>query len=348
MSSTNTKRIQELDALRGLAAVAVVAYHYSHAYQSFFGFTQPQPFDFRLGYLGVQLFFIVSGFVIFMTIERTVKPLDFVYFRFSRLYPTFWMGVLVTSIGVMFTDLPAEYRRTPTEILVNLTMLQEFFNIPAVDGVYWTLTRELIFYAIILAIFACGLIRHTIPLAYGWLLLQLLANACEHWLGRFPWKIKFYLLTEYCHLFVAGIVFYKIFTNKADKACYGLLGLGLLNQFLLVENADIPSTRFEESCYVGLFFLLFWIVTKGKAQFLAWQPLIFLGSISYALYLVHQVLGYAIIRWFDQSPYSVWLGLAAATAFSVATATIITQYGEKPLMRWLRGRYQPARKPATT
>src|SRR5262245_3655062 len=78
------RRFEELDVLRGVAAMAVVIFHYSgHATRYLTGF----PFHFKLGEHGVQLFFAISGFVIFMTLENTQRLRDFVVSRFSRLYP---------------------------------------------------------------------------------------------------------------------------------------------------------------------------------------------------------------------------------------------------------------------
>ena len=329
--------------------MGVLLFHYTHMYEELFGYANGAPFDFIYGYLGVQLFFIISGFVIFMTVERTATAFDFAFLRMTRLYPTYWAGVLTTVVGIWIagSTLPPEYTRTPWEILVNLTMLHEFVEMPPVDGVYWTLARELIFYAIIFLVFALGLLGRAIPLGYAWLGVQLAANLIERQTGWFPWKLKFYLLTEYAHLFVAGIVFYQIWRRRADMAGYGLLVFALVIQFLLYANPDDPHAllpRWAEGLFVIAFFGIFLLVTTGRATFLTWRPLVFLGAISYALYLVHQVLGYAIIRQFDTRGLPPWTGMLAAATFSVAVATIITLYLERPMIRWLRGVFKPGRK----
>lgn len=334
----SSKRIQEIDALRGLAAIAVLIFHYSNGYQKNYGFIEGQPFDFRFGYLGVHLFFIISGFVIFMTIERTERPRDFVFSRLSRLFPTFWTGVFTTTAIVTFSQLPNTQRTLP-EVLVNLTMLQEFIGVRDVEGVYWTLSIEIIFYVLALAIFAFGLLRHTTSLVYAWLTVQLAANVAEHLHGSFPWTIKFYLLTEYCHLFIAGIVFYKIFKNQATRACYGLLVFAAFNQFILFQK-DLPATRFEEGLVGLFFFAMMWAVVQGKATFLAIKPLVFLGTISYSLYLTHQFLGYSIIRHFELNGWSTWGGISVATATSLVLASLITRYVEQPSLKWLRNWYR--------
>jgi peptidoglycan/LPS O-acetylase OafA/YrhL len=85
--SQHPTRLLELDVFRGLAALAVVLFHYTTVYERTYDHHDEMLFDFSLGHYGVQLFFIISGFVIFMTLNRTKSALDFVVSRFSRLYP---------------------------------------------------------------------------------------------------------------------------------------------------------------------------------------------------------------------------------------------------------------------
>src|SRR5690348_9141450 len=80
-------RIKGLDALRGVAACSVLVFHYTTNYQRVYGHHGAMPFSFPYGPFGVQLFFLISGFVIFMTLEKTSRPSDFVRSRFSRLFP---------------------------------------------------------------------------------------------------------------------------------------------------------------------------------------------------------------------------------------------------------------------
>ena len=88
-----------LDALRSLAAVAVVVYHYTHAFDQsqYFPGYPPAWFSFGAGRYGVQMFFVISGFVILMTIGRVKGVGDFAYARFSRLYPPYWASLFFVS-----------------------------------------------------------------------------------------------------------------------------------------------------------------------------------------------------------------------------------------------------------
>jgi peptidoglycan/LPS O-acetylase OafA/YrhL len=96
----------ELNALRGFAAFAVMLFHYTSRYGQLYGYNDLLPFHMSWGQYGVQLFFLISGFVIFMTLGRTRQPINFVVGRFSRLYPTYWAGVIATFTIVAVMGLP--------------------------------------------------------------------------------------------------------------------------------------------------------------------------------------------------------------------------------------------------
>lgn len=339
-------RIYPLDAFRGLAAMSVVLFHYSTHYADHpnFGFQNGRPFDFPWGYLGVPFFFMVSGFVIFMSMRRTKRPLDFVFSRLSRLYPTFWAGVLVTTLVVAATALPGA-ERTWGEILVNLTMFHEFFGVRAVDGVYWTLTVEMIFYGLMLGVLVSGYLHRIQRLLYAWLGIQLAALLLTKFGFWVPYRIEFFLLANFCHLFVAGIAFFKIHARENVESSYGLLAFALMNQLLLGKHGladDIASvSNLTHNLTVVAFFFLFWVVIHGKLAFLATKPLLFLGSISFALYLVHQNVGFAIIQASERNHWPAMLGISAAITCSILVAYAITRGIEQPSARWLKRMYYP-------
>ncbi|MEK4129105.1 acyltransferase [Solibacillus sp. FSL W8-0474] len=88
MGSTESKdRLTELDALRGLAALAVVIFHYTTRYNELFGHEKSSYLNFTFGHMGVNLFFMISGFVIFMTLRRINNVKEFAIKRAFRLYP---------------------------------------------------------------------------------------------------------------------------------------------------------------------------------------------------------------------------------------------------------------------
>lgn len=99
-SKKNTTRFIELDALRGIAALSVMLFHYTAYYRKLFNTPFSENVDFKYGFYGVSLFFMISGFVIFMTIKKCNTASEFAFKRFTRLYPTFWVCVIITFLGV--------------------------------------------------------------------------------------------------------------------------------------------------------------------------------------------------------------------------------------------------------
>ncbi len=135
--SNNGNRLVEVDALRGLAALAVVLFHHTTRFGELFQPVSPTSISFPDGHHGVNLFFIISGFVIFMTLEKTSRPMDFVVSRFSRLFPAYWAAIILTFFITHLLGLPGKLVDAAAAI-GNLVMIHGLFGIPHVDGVYWT------------------------------------------------------------------------------------------------------------------------------------------------------------------------------------------------------------------
>lgn len=89
-------RVIELDALRGLAALCFVLYHFTWFIDTVLPGARLPAFQLRWGCYGVQLFFAISGFVILMTLDRTVTVRQFARARFRRLFPAYWIAMAAT------------------------------------------------------------------------------------------------------------------------------------------------------------------------------------------------------------------------------------------------------------
>ena len=153
MSASSGRRLTKIDSLRGIAALAVLSFHFTTRYDEIYRFSGYLPFHAPWGYLGVNLFFVISGFVIYMTLDRTDVGADFLVSRFSRLYPAYWTAIALTFCITSLLGLPG--KAVPWHIAVlNIPMIQMLFSVPMVDGVYWTLLVELLFYGLAYALFA--------------------------------------------------------------------------------------------------------------------------------------------------------------------------------------------------
>src|SRR5262249_50776621 len=124
------------------------------------------------GFFGVHLFFVISGFVIVLTLKKTSHISHFIRKRFFRLYPAYWVALVITFVLVRFFPLPDRVRSFH-ELLVNFTMIQHWLDVKHIDGVYWTLSLELAFYVWMAAIFGLRLgSEHKLKyILIGWMLL---------------------------------------------------------------------------------------------------------------------------------------------------------------------------------
>jgi len=326
------QRLHELDALRGIAAMMVVLFHYTTRYNDLYYHLYLFPFEiFRYGFFGVQLFFIISGFVIFMTLARTKLPMDFVVSRFSRLYPAYWAAIALTFTVVSVFSLPGREKDISTA-LINLTMLQKWMGVEDVDPVYWTLALELSFYAIMFVLHITRLIKKIDLICFAWLALIAVAHTLEQQLEMgIPAVIKISLLLSHGHFFIAGIFFYKLKSSKENKYLFYLIPC------LAVEYYTSGSLVFLLAGY----FLVFWAFAKDKLSILAAKPLVFLGTISYSLYLIHQNLGYVVIRWlYSLGVTSPFILIPVPIIVALCVASLMQRYVEQPSLNYIRDNWK--------
>ena len=282
---TPTSRIKELDALRGIGAAMVVLFHYTSIYDRNYNHPGTLIPNVDLGYYGVHLFFLVSGFVIYMTLQRTTGAQHFIISRITRLYPVYWVAVLIT-VAAAFLTAPIT-ARSVGESIANLTMLQQFAGIRHLDGVYWTLSVELAFYAWMFAFWRTGLLAHPFRMLLLWLGASSLAFGATIALGiNLSEPLQIALLTGHGNLFFAGIGFY-LWRQHHSPAAIVLIVLTLILELALRQEVILVNLAL---------YALFALATTRRLPLLATRPLLYLGAISYPLYLVHGWIGYATIR----------------------------------------------------
>lgn len=337
-TTTRSARVVELDALRGLAALAVVVYHFTAAYQQQVGHLQPLPFAFQAGNYGVHLFFLISGFVIFMTLERTRTAMDFVVSRFSRLFPAYWAAIGLTALVVYSIGLPAQ-RLPPQQLLLNFTMLQQILGAEHLDGSYWTLEVELFFYAQMLFWFVAGLLGRIRWIIAAWLVVAVAYGLTAQHHLHFSYTIREMLILRHIPFFALGILFYRMRTRPEERRLDGLMVLACL---LAIALADPPVFLLVAVVCCAVFTLFL----AGYLRWLAWRPFAFLGAISYSLYLLHQAIGFAVMHELELAGVPSLVAVFCALALVLCLATLLTWSVERPAMRgirswWKRRHMQP-------
>lgn len=331
-----SKRLLELDALRGIAALGVVLFHYMVAFANQYDNASdifPIFRYFRYGKHGVELFFIISGFVIFMSLERTKNSLDFVFGRFSRLYPTYWTAVILSFMLIKIAKLPY-LQFSWKDALINLTMLQQFFGVPPIDGNYWTLAIELCFYIIMLLLHNINILKRINTVAIVWLILisvNLLLEKSQILLLNS--NLGTFLILDYAHLFIIGTLLYKIFLGKET----------LIYKYTLIIACllfDLFKYGSEHSLFVTLFTTIFILVIRGRLAYLNWKPLLFLGTISYSLYLTHLNLGLVTIKTLEKSGLNINICILISLMLALLVASTVTFLIEKPIMKFMKEQYR--------
>jgi peptidoglycan/LPS O-acetylase OafA/YrhL len=222
-------RIKSLDAIRGLAAMFVFLYHYTTMYNQIFN--SNDGFSFWFGFLGVPVFFILSGFVIHLTIDRSKNAIEFLKKRFYRLYPTYWLSIIFTLFFLLISKFyqRPEFSLSSSDVLMNFTMWHQFFGFEHVDGAYWSLLPELLFYILMASLFWTKLLTHFYSVN-----IALIAVCVIHF--YFPISIIGKILDlDYVLLFFIGICFYRLKNDRSLK----------LEHFLIFVNLIVASFLYQ-------------------------------------------------------------------------------------------------------
>jgi peptidoglycan/LPS O-acetylase OafA/YrhL len=336
-----------LDALRGVAALIVVLFH----------FTMDRPesqLGFKYGVTGVDFFFIISGFVIFLTLSSTKHWLDFVVSRFSRLYPTYWTVVTFTAVmTVLYRWLHQEpMAGLPGQYAGNMTMIQWYFKVTNLDEPYWTLLIEMQFYVIMLLIFNLKWLNRIAALGVAGLGFVLLNHYVLSDIAPLFFKFSRWLcgLLNHFPLFFAGILFYQIKLKTAQR----WLNLSLLAACFVVQvilyadggTSYLYISQLEYSVMLAIYFTVFSLYAFNMPLGIVNKATVFLGTISYSLYLVHKfVCVHLIIPALEAAGWNFWLIVfGVCLPMVILLASLITFGIEKPALRFIRDRYKKLSK----
>ncbi|MDT0190169.1 acyltransferase family protein [Rothia terrae] len=147
-SLKQSHRSRELDGLRGVAILLVLIGHFSATYPVYFPSGPTPPFSIYFGGMGVQLFFMISGYVILISALRQGSAVRYLINRAVRLYPAYWVALAISSLIIATVGI--EYKTiTAPQVLINATMFHRFLFVDNVDDVYWTLAIEWQFYLLL-------------------------------------------------------------------------------------------------------------------------------------------------------------------------------------------------------
>ena len=342
-SRTPSARLETLDGLRLAAALAVLCYHYFYR-----GSVEGGYLNVTYGvsgglipilYLGVNLFFMISGFVIMRSAEpRTAWA--FGVSRFKRLYPAHLAAMTLTAL-IMAVLSATPFVVTLGGWMANLTMMAPAFGHPFMDGAYWSIVVEIIFYGwVALAILAGILPRRTDLFVGAWLAIILINNLLLQ-----NSMIERLFLTNFGGNFAFGILIYQITRHGFSQMRLAMAVLAVLLSLLGAERERVellsmfgvaPSAQalaLAQLATASIFLVAIGLSYLQRFQTsLATKPRVagfiaMAAGISYPLYLFHQHAGYIIINWLSPT-IGKWSAAAVATTVVVLVAWIIWRFAE--------------------
>jgi peptidoglycan/LPS O-acetylase OafA/YrhL len=335
-----------MDGLRFGAAAAVLLYHFTatSTVTGYWGADPANAFPLlneitRYGWLGVELFFMISGFVILLSADgRGIA--GFVASRVGRLFPAYWACIVLTA-GLQ--QVWSGGRQTNlTETMVNLTMVQDLFDVTGVQVVFWTLLVELKFYLLVLVVLAFGPLTRNRVLTFA-TLWPLAGWAAEefgaHWLAD-------WLVPAYAPYFAVGMLLFLAYRDGFDVVTSLLLAGGLVLCVMRVLEAagrasDLQGVPVNPVITVMILLasvVAVWATTlRGRTAPPRRVAAVLgtVGALTYPVYLVHTQFGYAVIDVLAHETTRT-VALFAAGALSLCLAVAIHYGVERPTSARLR------------
>ncbi|MGY1703211.1 acyltransferase family protein [Geodermatophilus sp. SYSU D00697] len=344
--SGSAGRLRALDGLRLFAALWVAIYHYlgqdhgkppwgQWAATIFPDWDVLAPY----GWLGVEIFFIISGFAICMSCwGRSLG--DFFRSRVTRLFPAYWVGIVLTfvvsSLAPQVTDAP-----TVWEAAVNLTMLQDGLQVPRVDPVYWTLWFELKFYLLFAVVVWMGLTyKRVIGFCLLWTVGGVVASGADSPL------LNMVFMPTYNAYFLLGIGLYLVHRFGNSLLTWLVIGanlaMALYRGALKTHDQEVVRVHQEMHAWVTAAALLLavalvYAIARGHLSWVRWNWVTKAGALTYPFYLLHLSIGYAIINWlYVGAGLSAHVVLPATLGAILGLSWLVHRFVEKPLAKVLK------------
>jgi peptidoglycan/LPS O-acetylase OafA/YrhL len=330
MTNTPTDHLESVHLLRGIAALMVLM---AHAFRSFY-FWDVSWFDksvLDVGQIGVSVFFVISGFVLPLSLQKSYRLPDFPRFllrRFVRIEPTY-LASMVVAIAWVWTATRLAPNATPWrldigQVLAHLMYLVPFTDYKWINDVYWTLAIEFQFYLFIGAAFVLfrGAANKSVFLPGA----LIVVFACVAFLYRLCIPIQ---LLRFAPFFGIGLLAWWVFCYPVSQRLY------VLTLVAIMVIGAFSGLSFSNLIFGAAAFFVILLWKPGKSR---WR---FLGTISYSLYVIHppivaieHVIGLRLAGTMFKP--ALFLLPLAAIAASIGAAWVLHRLVEGPTMRLSR------------
>ena len=333
-----SKRILELDALRAISCLNLLLFHFTYVYANKYGFSEPLGFAFPYGKYGVELFFMLSGFVNAMTFVGKRSAKDFIAARAIRIFPSYWAVILLNVFLLSYLPL-FHWELSTAEIWANLSTMPRLFGFENFEPVTWTLQIEMLFYATLVIMMLSGAFEkmlRTLMIMVATCLVFCLATTAiataypDSMINRPLWIIENICYMRNLPLFAMGMLLNEI-KNKRGNTGLNIAGIvfaGIVFQVIDLRDHNPLVT-------VSLFSLLT-ACAWGKVPPLRFKPLLYISTISYTLYLFHNNIGSTLIYSLERMGTGPLAAVVIATVLSIAVGTATTIWFEQPITSFLR------------
>lgn len=330
-------RLLNLDILRFVSAMLVVFFHYGFRMQitgegGGVGFSELAPVAMWLD-VGLYIFFAISGYVITMSADAR-SAFDFGAGRFARLWPSYMLCAAITGLIVYHWPVVGIQQPSFAQWLSHIIIMSRALGQPFMDGVYWTIVYEIIFYGWVFAFIWLGWFeRHWKTIILVWMSLSFLNEAIID-----SGIIQKLFITEYSGLFAFGLALYRTMQQRSRSAAFVLMVTVLWSVI-----APIFAIGYFQDTY-GISRPIIGILMLGGVSVMvvtlcALAPnlpvrmdiAMMLGGLTYPLYLLHQHIGYAVFTRFAADE-NRWIVLVALLAALLAVSWWVGRYFE-PLLR---------------
>ena len=319
----------ELDILTIIAGISVVLFHYTfRGYAADNMSTLHFPVlgsIFKYGYLGTYSFLILSGYKILLSAQNK-SALKFILYRISRLYPSFWVAVCLTTFATLFWG-GNRYHIEPLQFIINLTMLSGYVGIESVDSVYWFMFVVLKFYFLVVVLIMLNVVKYHKYIAGIWLAMSLVIT-----FNPIP-KIGFFLIPDYSSFLISGMIFCSARKEGWDLYKSIVISISLLFSLYKIEQG-LPGFNKHYGTDLSLFvvlliitfiYLFMFFASINKNHIKLSSAFIALALCTYPLYLIHQHIGFMLFNNYGNAE-NKYILLAATIFLMVSISLTIVKY----------------------
>jgi exopolysaccharide production protein ExoZ len=324
-----------LDAVRFIAAALVMALH-------FWLIAYPRaPIPVWFGWIGVEIFFVISGVVIANSANGTAAK-AFAWHRFLRLYPAVWICATLS----LFTQWAVGAKSSGLIVRYLATMLI-IPRIGTIEGVYWTIWVELAFYVVIFAVLAAKRFQ-MLPYLAAFLTVYSGSYVALQLTGQIPVAfsrhenlVNLLLLRHGC-IFAVGIWLWLISQRRTELREVGLVVATIYSaEEIVIHVHELQKLGIEQrgavvpiTIWILSVALIWAAVSFPSARPIPWLRRI--GLMTYPLYLVHPAIGLAVLSLLKTANLPPPVVLTGAVVSALAVSFLISSYVEPVIRSRLR------------